>query len=74
MKETATDIEVRFMLPKSVVEFIDFLCTLSGQNREGWFRRTLAGDLRAYLGNPADLWNEKYLKVRYGLEPFLSQD
>jgi hypothetical protein len=72
-KETATDVEVKFMLPKSAVAFIDFLCNISGMNREGWLRRTVAGDLRAYLDDPTDLWDEEWLKERFGLASFLSE-
>jgi hypothetical protein len=74
MKETATDVEVRFMLPKSAAAFIDFLCSLSGIKREEWFRDILRGDLRAYLDDPGAIWSEDYLKECFGLEPFLSED
>jgi hypothetical protein len=73
-KETATDVEVRFMLPKSAVAFIGLLCSLSGQKREEWFREVIREDLKAMLNDPDQNWNEEYLRDRYGLEPFLSED
>jgi hypothetical protein len=73
-KETATEIEVRFMLPKSAVAFIDLLCSLSGQKHEEWFRDVIRQDLKAMLNDPGQNWNEEYLRERYGLEPFLLED
>jgi len=74
MKETATDVEVRFMLPKSAVDFIDLLCSLSGRKREEWFRDIIRGELSAYLDDPGDSWNEGWLTERFGFQPFLSEE
>lgn len=73
-KENLLDVEVRFKLPKSAVDFIDFLCTLGGDSRDTWFRRTIQADINAALDNPGSYCDEDWLKKRFGLEPFLSED
>jgi hypothetical protein len=74
MKETATETEVRFMLPKSAVAFIDFLCGLQGCKRDGWLREAIRIDLSAIVNDPMPEWDEAWMKQRFGLEPFLSED
>lgn len=68
------DVEVGLKLPKSAVDFIDFLCSLNGRTRECWLRRTLQVDLRAFLDDPGSEWSEDWIKERFGLEPFLPED
>jgi len=73
-KEDIFNVEVKLELAKAAVDFIDFLCGLSGQTREEWFREVIRQDLKGMLNDPDSNWNEEYLRERFGLEPFLSED
>lgn len=73
-KENALEVEVKFKLPKSAVDFIDFLCGLNGFNRGGWLRAVIRGDLESFLNDPTSEWDEDWMKTRFGLAPFLSEE
>jgi hypothetical protein len=64
------NVEVRFKLPKSAVAFIDFLCSLSGTQREGWLRAAIRQDLEAIMNSPQGEWDEAWMTERFGIAPF----
>lgn len=73
-KMSICDTQVKLALSKSAVDFIDFLCSLSGSTREDWIREVIRSALRAALDDPIPEWDEDYLKERFSLEPFLAED
>ena len=68
------EVEVTFKLPKSAVEFIEFLCSMRGQTREEVFTDMVRSELNLALDDPVSEWNQKHLREQYGLESFLSKD
>jgi hypothetical protein len=58
-------------LPRSAVDFIDFLRTLTEQTREEWFQSNIAANLRILVDDPSAIWNRKYLLGHFGLNSFL---
>ena len=46
------EVEVTFKLPKSAVDFIDFLCSIRGQTRQEVLRDTIRSELKLALDDP----------------------